>query len=127
MRNYCFLRWGNNTCLVNTEWFKINLTLFKSHISHKWEDIMNLFEDIFTKCNTLGRFGENGIKIDVEIMKWGPFSGKWSKTILHAHKVYGALLETVPWYKLAQCQIDIIKVSVHQSVLHRSMVRALKL
>ncbi len=24
-------------------WFKINLTLFKSLISHKWENIMNLF------------------------------------------------------------------------------------
>ena len=30
-----------------TEWFKINLTLFMSHISHKWENIMNLFEDIY--------------------------------------------------------------------------------
>ena len=29
----------------NTEWFKINLTLFISHISHKWGNIMNLFED----------------------------------------------------------------------------------
>ncbi len=29
-----------------TEWFKINLTLFKSHISHKWGNIMKLFEDI---------------------------------------------------------------------------------
>ena len=26
-----------------TEWFKINLTLFRSRISHKWENIMNLF------------------------------------------------------------------------------------
>ncbi len=29
----------------STEWFKINLTLFKNHISHKWGNIMNLFED----------------------------------------------------------------------------------
>ncbi len=34
--------WGRAT----TEWFKINLTLFKSHISHKWRNIMDLFEDI---------------------------------------------------------------------------------
>ncbi len=30
-----------------TEWFKINLALFKSHISHKWEIIIDLFEDIY--------------------------------------------------------------------------------
>ena len=33
--------------LRSTEWFKINLTLFMSHISHKWENIMNLFDDIY--------------------------------------------------------------------------------
>ena len=27
-----------------TEWFKINLMLFKSHISPKWENKLNLFE-----------------------------------------------------------------------------------
>ncbi len=31
----------------NTEWFKINLTLFKTHVSHKWDSIMNLFEHIY--------------------------------------------------------------------------------
>ena len=39
---------------VCTEWFKINLTLFKSYISHKWENIMNLLEDIY-KVRYLGR------------------------------------------------------------------------
>ena len=58
-------------------WFKINLTLFKSHIFHKWENKIDCF---FSKC-------ENGIKIDVEIMKWVPFSDKWSKIILHTRRV----------------------------------------
>ena len=31
----------------NPAWFKRNLTLFKSHISHMWENMMNLFEDIY--------------------------------------------------------------------------------
>ena len=30
-----------------TEWFKINLTLFKIHVSHKWDSTMNLFEYIY--------------------------------------------------------------------------------
>ncbi len=30
-----------------TEWFKINLTLSKTHVSHKWESVMNLFEHIY--------------------------------------------------------------------------------
>ncbi len=40
----------NKKCFTQnepTEWLKINLTLFKSHISHKWENIINLFEDIY--------------------------------------------------------------------------------
>ncbi len=45
---------NGNTWIENTEWFKINLTLFISHISHKWENIMNLFEDIY-KLWYLGR------------------------------------------------------------------------
>ena len=53
-------------CRINcTEWFKINLRLFKSHISDKWDDIMNLFEDI--NCYILGKCGESGIKIDVQV------------------------------------------------------------
>ncbi len=58
-----------------TEWFKINLTLFKSPISHKWGNIMN-FLKIFIKGDTLGGCGESGIKVDVEIMKWESFSDK---------------------------------------------------
>ncbi len=77
---------------VYTEWFKINWTLFKSHISHKWENYNEFICKIFTNRDTLGGCGENGIKINTEIMKWEPFSDKWSKTILHACKVYGALL-----------------------------------
>ena len=37
-----------------TEWFKINSTIFKSHISHKWENNIDLFEDIY-KVWYLGR------------------------------------------------------------------------
>ena len=29
------------------EWFKINLTLKKSHTSHKWEHKIDLFEEIY--------------------------------------------------------------------------------
>ena len=50
---------------------------------------MNLFE--FTKCDTLVGYGERGIKIDVEIMKWESCSDKKSKIIIHARKLYGAL------------------------------------
>ena len=42
--------------------------LFKSHIWHKCENVMNLFEDI--NVLWLRGCGESGIKIDVEIMKW---------------------------------------------------------
>ncbi len=31
----------------NTVWFKINLTLFETHISHKLNSIMNLFDNIY--------------------------------------------------------------------------------
>ncbi len=30
-----------------TVWFKINLILFKSQIFHKWDKIINIFEDIY--------------------------------------------------------------------------------
>ncbi len=40
-------------------WYKINLTLFKTHISHKWDIITNLLE-IFTNRNILGGY-ESGI------------------------------------------------------------------
>ena len=39
----------------NTEWIKINLTLYKNHICHR----INLSEDICGGC------GESGIKISV--------------------------------------------------------------
>ena len=41
-----FLLCGTDVCFrLHTVWFKINLTLVKTHISHKWGKIRNLFED----------------------------------------------------------------------------------
>ncbi len=54
-----------------TVWFKINLTLFKSHISCKWLNMVNLLM-IFKRCGILGGCGESGIKIDAQILKWEP-------------------------------------------------------
>ncbi len=33
--------------LASTVWFKINLTLFNTRISHKWNSIMYLFDNIY--------------------------------------------------------------------------------
>ena len=37
---------GKLVIIGSTVWFKINLTLFETHISHKWNSIMNLFDNI---------------------------------------------------------------------------------
>ncbi len=47
----CCYSTGQDTCTV---WLKIRWILFKTHISHKWDNIMNLFEDIY-KLWYLGR------------------------------------------------------------------------
>ena len=44
-------------------------------VQNKLDTISNLFEDIHKSVIPLG-FGESGIKIDVEIMKWEFFSDK---------------------------------------------------
>ena len=72
----------------NTEWFKINLTLFKTHFSQggKYKELKT-----FTKCDMLGGCGKSDIKIDVVIMKWESFSDKKPNTIWHTHKVCGGV------------------------------------
>ena len=44
----------------------------ESHISRKWGNILNLFED----HNLFGGCGESGIKMNAQILKWEPFSDK---------------------------------------------------
>ncbi len=48
--------------------FKINLTLFKSHISHKWENIMNLFEDILQTVIPWESGVKAGVKVASKVM-----------------------------------------------------------
>ncbi len=59
---------------------KINSTLFESHISHEWENVMNLFKDYKVWC--LGGCGESGITIGVEIQNGNLIA----KTILYTRK-----------------------------------------
>ena len=82
---------------------------------------------IFTKYNSFERCGENGNKIDVEIMKWEPFSVKWSKTILQAHSMEPCWKYCIVlWYHHVHLTIDNRSVSVWRGIVHRSMVTALR-
>ena len=56
-----------------TEWFKINFlrVTFVTSGTIYWTNLK-----IFTNCDILGGFGENGIKIDVQILKWESFLDK---------------------------------------------------
>ncbi len=70
-------------------WFKINFILFKTVSSHKWDNIMTSFENIFRNHDILAGCVESG-KID-QILKREPFWDKESKGFLHTRKVYGAV------------------------------------
>ena len=69
---------------------KINLTLFKTHVSHKWKSIMNLFDNIY-KAYLGYNVVKSGIKIDAQILKQGPFFDKQSRKILHTRKTNGVV------------------------------------
>ncbi len=49
------------------------LTLFKTRISPKCGNVMNLFEDIFANYDFLGGCGNSGIKMNVQITKLQSF------------------------------------------------------
>ncbi len=59
---------GPTVCKIfsNTVWFKINLTLFKSHISQTRGGIFK-FYNIFQNHNVLVRNGEKGSEIIIQI------------------------------------------------------------
>ncbi len=96
------------------EWFKINLTLFKSHISHKWEHIVDSSRYLQSVIPW-----EDVVKIDVEIMKWEAFSDKYmvENHFTPTQSVWSLVGSIVLYFGIIKhITQSIIEVSLHDAV-----------
>ncbi len=86
--------------LNTAEWFKVFLTLFKSHISHKWGNnkfILRYLQSVISWEDVVKAASKSMSPTEMTVFFWT----NSQKNILHTQKVYGVLLKvmycTVPW------------------------------